>query len=309
MADEDKKSPKAKLSEEPEVDKTPTEEDTDVITVKTASDEDKTESDTDKTPEKEESLEKPEVEKEEEDVEKEKPKETSPQKKVTSFSLIDSNKSKDELGVEESKSSPIISEAKDTMEEKPKNETGKEEISQNEVNKWIENYDEVNKPTQKGEKKGFKVFLIILLVLSFLAILAGGFIYYQKNISNKSGKATPTETPKPQVTTAAESPTPEASEVSLSDYNVQVLNGSGIPGEAGNAKDLLSDLDFNKVDTGNADNYDYTDTEVSLKEDVPNQVYDDIKDKLDSTYTVVKSDSSVLDSSSYDVIIIVGTKK
>jgi hypothetical protein len=304
MADDHKKTPK--LTEEKETPKKEKETDTEVVTVKTESDSVKTD-----TPDKKTSSE-DDLTVEEEDKSEKKEAEVPDlaQKKVTSFGLIDTDKAKEDLGVEEKEDTPIISETKESMEEKPTTEEKKENISQNEVNKWIENYDEVNKPTEKGEKKGFKIVLIILLVLSFLAILAGGFVYYQKNISKRVGMAT--ETPTPQVTAPTQAPTETPSpsaEVKLSDYNIQILNGSGIPGEAGSAKDLLSSLDFNKIDTGNADNYDYTDTEVSLKEDISNQVYNEIKDKLDSTYTVVKSDSSVLSTSSYDVIIIVGTKK
>ena len=306
MKDKDKKSSKILKETPEEVQNTIKDEDADVITVKTALSEENTPiepiveenklaEDLDiQTDEKPETNENPDI------------------KKVTSFSLIDTDQPKSELGLEENKDTPIISETKESMEENMPSEN-KKEVSKDEVNKWIENYDEVNKPTEKGNKKGFKIVLIILLLLSFFAILVGGFLYYQKNISKKDEdtdtKPTPTTEVKISPTETPATDSGNLSDVKLSDLNVQILNGSGIPGQAGDVKELISSLQFKKVDTGNADNYDYTDTELSLKDSVPGSVYDQIKTKLDDTYTVTKSGDAVSSTSNYDVIIIVGSKK
>jgi hypothetical protein len=306
MNDKDKKSSKIKKEAPEEIQNTIKNEDADVITVKTALDEDK-ETDEFKK-EKNKLYDDLDIKTEEKPVNVE----DSGVKKVTSFSLIDSDQPKTDLGLEENKETPIISETKEAMEESLPSEE-KKEVSKEEVNKWIENYDEVNKPTEKGNKKGFKIVLIILLLLSFFAILVGGFLYYQKNISNKEEgtEANPTPTVEVKIS-PTETPATDSgkiSEVKLSNLNVQILNGSGIPGQAGEVKELISSLNFKKIDTGNADNYDYADTEVSIKDSVPSSVYDQIKTKLESIYTVVESKDAVSTTSSYDVIINVGTKK
>src|SRR4030042_2552678 len=302
MKDKDKKSPKILKETPEEAQNSIKDEDADVITVKTALSEENTPiepiveenklaEDLDiQTDEKPETNENPDI------------------KKVTSFSLIDTDQPKSELGLEENKDTPIISETKEPMDESIPS-TDKKEVSKDEVNKWIENYDEVNKPTVKGDKKGFKIVLLILLLLSFFAILVGGFLYYQKNISNKEeateSKPTPTVELKTSPTETPATSSGNLSNVKLSDLNVQILNGSGIPGQAGEVKTLISSLNFKKIDTGNADNYDYTDTEVSLKDSLPGSVFDQIKTKLEGTYTVIKSKDAVSKSSSYDIIIIV----
>jgi len=129
------------------------------------------------------------------------------------------------------------------------------------------------KPTLVN-KKLLIVFLIILLLSSL--ILSGIFFYR----SRTKLKNEPEATPAPVVET---SPTPEAApspmpdtEVKLSDYSVQILNGSGLAGEAGFVEKILATEGFDKIDTGNADSYDYTDTQVELKENTPETVFETI---------------------------------
>jgi LCP family protein required for cell wall assembly len=64
---------------------------------------------------------------------------------------------------------------------------------------------------------------------------------------------------------------PTLDSVSPSKVNVEVLNGSGIEGEAGQAGDDLSSKGFNVVGTGDAANYSYTDNviEYAASSDVP----------------------------------------
>ncbi|OGM27435.1 hypothetical protein A3A76_03015 [Candidatus Woesebacteria bacterium RIFCSPLOWO2_01_FULL_39_23] len=229
--------------------------------------------------------------------------------KVTSFGLIDSDKPAEDASAKSKV--PTIAQA-DTGSV-PEKDIMSTDFSKDSVNKWIENYDETNKTPEKKEGKSFfKIFLIILLVLSLLAIITGGFLYYQKNMTKKTGDegdTEPTSTPTITITPTTTPGATESGEVKFSDYSIQILNGSGIPGEAGKVKDLLASAKFKKTDTANADNYDYEDTEVKLKENTPSKVYDKIEELLKSTYSVAKSDTKVASSSSYDVIIIVGTKK
>ena len=72
---------------------------------------------------------------------------------------------------------------------------------------------------------------------------------------------------------------------------------------------LIEDLGASEPNTGNADSYDYTTTTVSLKESVPSKLFESIKKNLSEEYIVEKSDTPLEEDSSYDIIIIVGTKK
>jgi len=95
-------------------------------------------------------------------------------------------------------------------------------------------------------------------------------------------------------------------EAALSEYSIQVLNGSGVVGEAGRVRAALGEEGFEVTNVGNAGNYDYTDTEVRLKGDVPETIFDKVKKAL-ADYTVTKGE--VLDDESdYDVVVTVGVK-
>lgn len=237
-------------------------------------------------------------------TDEEKPKEEKAETpKVTSFGLIDTTNKFEE---KEDKSTSS------TTETTEKNPQKSGEISKEEVNKWIENYDESPKPEKPGGKKVFKIILFALLGLSLVAIIAGGIIYYQKATSKNEKREVQTQPTPSQESVTTPSPATESatpSEIKFSNYTVQIQNGSGIPGEAGKVKELLVSAKFKKIDTGNASSYDYKDTEVELKDGVPSAVYDKIENLLKNTYTVVKSSEAVKDASAYDAIIVVGVRK
>lgn len=149
----------------------------------------------------------------------------------------------------------------------------------------------------------------LLLALGVLLLIIFGGIF----ISSKGKTDSPETSPSP-VVESLPSPTPalEASPsaaINLDEYKVQILNGSGVAGEAGVVEGILVDAGFSDLDTGNAANYDYTDTEVSLKSTTTEAVFTAIASALESDYTVVKLQTPLTDSSDYDVVITIGTKK
>lgn len=87
---------------------------------------------------------------------------------------------------------------------------------------------------------------------------------------------------------------------------IQVLNGSGIPGEASRASGLLTSSGFGDPETGNASRYDYVETEVKVKESVPKDAIYKISTSL-SVYTVAVSSDYLSDESLYDIQIIIGS--
>ncbi len=150
---------------------------------------------------------------------------------------------------------------------------------------------------------GKKTLLIALFVAALVSLLVGGVLRFRTNVPLLTEETfQPTPTP-------AATEEPEASpsaEVSLADYNVQILNGSGVAGEAGVVEDLLLDAGFEDIETGNASSYDYTDTEVQVKEGTPKAVFEAIEEAL-GDYTVVEGDSLDEDSD-FDVIVVVGER-
>jgi len=157
--------------------------------------------------------------------------------------------------------------------------------------------------TPSGGRK--KLLLLFVIVFLFVGLLTSGFFYYlstQKGSLPGFAKA-PTPTPAVEVAT----PTPTVvEEEDLTEYTIEILNGSGKAGEAGKASTLLEDAGFEDIDTGNADSYDYTDTEVQVGKDVPATVYASLEKALSKSYSVVKSKDAPTDSE-YDIVVIVGT--
>lgn len=147
---------------------------------------------------------------------------------------------------------------------------------------------------------------IIIGVLTAFCVIT----YYKSQ--NSSLSPTPSVTP---TVVLAPSITPDKSASSaanltsdLTFYDIKVLNGSGIPGEAGKVEKLLKDKGYSVLETGNAASYDYEDTVVQAKEKVPAAFVDSLTDFLNKTYSVAEKEVYT-GGSSVDIIIIVGSKK
>lgn len=234
---------------------------------------------------------------------------------ISSFAQLDADKpvveSEDKKDVKEEEEEASEEEEKDETKEdvgEAEEKPGDSSVSTEEAKKWLKGVSpEIE--TEAGGDKGskLKILIIIVVVAVILGIIAGGFYYYRSRVTKKVDAPLPTPTP------VSVTPTPTPAEVmedlDLSEYSVSILNGSGIPGEAGNAEDLLSELEFASIKTGNAESYGYEQTEVSLKESLPNGVYNKIEAALSETYNVSLSETTLDEDSTFDIIIIVGAKK
>lgn len=157
-------------------------------------------------------------------------------------------------------------------------------------------------PEQK--KGGFPKALIVVLLL---VVLGGGagFAYF-KTSGQFLGTSTESS-PSPIAEEAAPIPQPpdETEEVNLAEFSVQVLNGTGTPGEAGKAQKLLEEAGFEEVDTGNAKSQTNKVTKVSAIADVPEGVIKAVKDALEGKFTVEMGEK-LADSSEYDIVVTTG---
>lgn len=196
-------------------------------------------------------------------------------------------------------------------EEKPEIETvpsKKEDTTQDE---------QISQPEEKKPLLNKKLFFIFFLVLAIGAVTIGGIVVSRKSLEKQTeipevativeSIITPTQSQE-ATQSATTSASPSEEQVNLSDYSAQVLNGSGKVGEAGKAGDILEAEGFEGIKLGNADSYDFTDTQVSLKQGTPKFVFDAIESALKSDYAVKKVDALDEDSE-FDVVIIVGSKE
>lgn len=161
-----------------------------------------------------------------------------------------------------------------------------------------------------------KDILIGLAVGLFAGLLVGGGIFYfRRSRANKSEDTTqssplPTsEAIEEEMEEKAEeevTPTPEPTQaVNKQDLTIQILNGSGAPGAAGEGRDYLQNLGYENISAGNADSYAYEQTEVYVKgnkKDMLEELINDLKEEYE-----VSVQSEYLDEDSdYDIRIIIG---
>ena len=237
----------------------------------------------------------------------------------------------DETPPEEKPKVQIISDEPEEIKEKDQEEETPAEAIEEELHKEekeaeiLSQKPETAKPDdeeqvvseykQQKEKIPFWIlFLAFLIGLSLGAGLIGGIFFYKSRVEGMdltSGTSKPESTITPQES-VNEPPLPESSPASaektdLTKVNVQILNGSGIAGEAGRVDALLKKAGFTKTVTGNASTYNFTKTTVSIKKDAPADVYLAIEKAL-STYVLEKNEN-LSSSSSYTVVITVGKDK
>ena len=125
-----------------------------------------------------------------------------------------------------------------------------------------------------------------------------------------------TETPAP--TEEETSPTPEKSVApskspskaptgtsAKSDVSIAVQNGSGVSGAAAGAADVLKAAGYTIASTGNADATDYTDVTIRVKNSEKSSL-SAIEKALAADYTVGDTSADLPESTSYDVLVIVG---
>lgn len=184
-------------------------------------------------------------------------------------------------------------------------------------NPGTENIGFTSSPPQVGvKKKNSKLWIIIVLAV-ILAV--GGYFIYSNSKKKEETKPveviSPTEAPTAEPTqeaspsgtiTPSPSPRPTTGVVSSAhDLSIQVLNGSGTVGAAGDVKSYLAGKGYKNLDTGNADNFDYTNVTVKIKSS-QSKFLSAIQDDLSAKYTLATGSGSLSANSDFDVAVIVG---
>lgn len=117
--------------------------------------------------------------------------------------------------------------------------------------------------------------------------------------------AVETEAPTPSKA-PSKSPTKAASEDKVaSEGSVAVQNGSGESGVAGAAADIIKAAGFTIASTGNADNFDYTDVTIQVKNS-KKSILSSLEDALSKDYTVGDTSTDLPEATTYDALVIIG---
>lgn len=152
-------------------------------------------------------------------------------------------------------------------------------------------------PISVKKKPPFLVIAIVVIII----LLIIGMIMSRKN---KNVPTAITETP-----TVEPSATP-APQVDKQTVKIQVLNGTGTPGQASTVVAELKTAGFSadNIKTDNATSYDHTVTTIAVKTGFSG-IEDDIKTALSSTFDTINIDPTELGSdSAYDIVITTGGK-
>jgi hypothetical protein len=160
-----------------------------------------------------------------------------------------------------------------------------------------------NEIPPKPKKRSSLVFWIVIPGIFLLGAIVGGIIFYQRGVS-KGQEEVLGPTPAVSATPTA---SPSAT-FDLSKYTIAVYNGSGIAGEAGKVKTLLTNAGFKVSTTTNAANYDYTKTIIKAKSAVEKAYTDKLNETLLKTYEV-DTLQTLATSSATDVQVVVGSTK
>jgi len=182
----------------------------------------------------------------------------------------------------------------------------------------IQNNESEIPQEQEVEKKKFGVYFFVVAFLSFiLGLSAMAAVSYFGLISLSFPKlqlgapihigsflgAKPTLTPTPSPTS-----TPTPVPVNLKQFTIEVLNGSGITGQAAKAESSLNGDGYSVSSTGNAPNSNFTKTEIAAKKSVSTEYLTKLEAELGKTYVVNTTVTTVSDSNTTDVIVTLGSQ-
>lgn len=111
--------------------------------------------------------------------------------------------------------------------------------------------------------------------------------------------------PSPEPTAIAEPTAKPTPTINKEDVKVKVLNGSGTAGKATQVKTLLEKAGYGEVLTGNADNFDYTISEIQVKDSMKS-LADMMKEDIKENTTKVKV-TKLDEDEAADIVLIFGT--
>lgn len=164
---------------------------------------------------------------------------------------------------------------------------------------------------ESSQKSGGGKTILIIGILILVGIL--GFVIYKSATSKVSESASSQPTPYDNFAAsddgAMEEATPEATPVAIdrSKVSIQVLNGTGISGEAAYLQTQLSNLGYTDIKAANATSQDQKATEVTFSSSLDQGIISEITQKLKSLYQEVTTSNS--GSTTYDVVVITGLRK
>ena len=169
---------------------------------------------------------------------------------------------------------------------------------------------------QADEKKP-KLNPITVAGIAFIVVGLGivAFLLFKQGVLKQylpfHKKPLPTLAPSPQESTSApvdlkeQEATEQAELSSKQDITIQILNGSGVSGQASQVQALLEQLDYSRIETGNADSQDLTTTKIVYKQNIAETLISEIKTELGKTLAEVETEETSADIG-FNIVITTG---
>lgn len=164
----------------------------------------------------------------------------------------------------------------------------------------------------EGKSKGMR---IVIAIIGVILIMAAGGWFILGNNSGSGATASPTPGnglsafPTPSVTESpTEAPTSTPEPMDKSKVRIEVLNGTGVPGEAGFLQTALEGMGFEEITAGNADSQNATEAVATYSRDLSPALADEITAKLETLYTTVRTRRATI-SGDFDLTITTGPRK
>ncbi len=156
---------------------------------------------------------------------------------------------------------------------------------------------------QKNNGSRWVIIFILLLVVG-----GAGIYFFTKSASDPIATPTPSfgVVPIEEKEIPTPAPTKTPAPVKKETVTIEIKNGTGITGEAKLLQDKLKTIGYTEVTVGNADSTDNTETTITFKKTLSQQIQDEIKKELESFYKKVNiSTSSTLEN---DILIVTGLR-
>ncbi|MDP2638505.1 MAG: LytR C-terminal domain-containing protein [Candidatus Levybacteria bacterium] len=202
-----------------------------------------------------------------------------------------------------SQPSPATVQEPEVVKEVPPSSSAVKEPPQDPLNDFKEKMNkEEYFSSGVSSKKNFMWPILFVFVIS-LAMLGGIFLYRQS--SNKAEDVNVVSLSLTPTPTVAVEPT--VVEVDLSNYKIEVLNGSEVAGEAGRQQANLEEEGFVVSSVGNANNSDYKKTIIQAKSDVEPAFLEKLKSFLEASFILGELEE-LSDDADSDVIVILGSE-
>jgi len=162
-------------------------------------------------------------------------------------------------------------------------------------------------PSRKVLFAALSLFLIVGLLFGLYKFFPKD-LFERKKESNQQNTASSSATASAKVATETpklrEATAPATPATKRSSFTIQILNGSGIANAASTASSFLSSKGYKIVSTGNADSFNYLQTQVRVKKS-KRTIQQTLTSDLDARYDLVVG-SPLPESEQFDIQIVVG---